>query len=228
LNAIKLEIVKRNEQRQFEAIQRIGASISHDIKNTVFSLNLLARNLEKRFDNPEFRKDAIETIESSLTYLSTLVSRLQKQPTNLSVSMVDVDLDEMVQTIQKRLSVITERDITVQIPAGFTITSDPEIVERIMENLIQNAIDATSASDSIRVSARKESNASIVCVTDTGKGMSEQFIRDQLFKPFQSTKTKGIGIGLYTCKELVELLNGHLTVESELGKGTTFCIRFVS
>ncbi len=228
LQALKLEIVKRNEQRQFEAIQRIGASISHDIKNTVFSLNLLARNLEKRFDNPEFRKDAIETIESSLTYLSTLVSRLQKQPTGLSVAKVNVDIHEMVNTIQKRLSVISERNITVDIQTGFTISTDPEILERILENLIQNAIDATSATDSITVSAKMESSGSLLCVKDSGKGMSQEFIRNQLFKPFQSTKSKGIGIGLYTCKELIEVLNGTVNVESELGKGTTFCIRFVS
>ncbi len=228
LNVVRLDMIKRNEQRQFEAIQRIGASISHDIKNTVFSLNLLARNLEKRFDNPEFRKDAIETIESSLTYLSTLVSRLQKQATGFSVTKADVDIHELVHTIQKRLSVISERDITVDIPTGCILSTDPEILERILENLIQNAIDATSAADSITVSAKRESNGSIVCVTDTGKGMSQEFIRDQLFKPFQSTKTKGIGIGLYTCKELIEVLNGTVTVESELGKGTTFCIRFVS
>lgn len=228
LNAMRLEIIKRNEQKQFEAIQRIGASISHDIKNTVFSLNLLARNLEKRFDNPEFRKDAIETIESSLTYLSTLVSRLQKQPTGLSVHRTEVNLYEMAQAIQKRLSVISERAITVDIPTGYSINTDAEILERILENLIQNAIDATTPSESIVVSARRVESEHIICVRDSGKGMSREFIQDQLFKPFQSTKTKGIGIGLFTCKELIEVLQGTIEVESEPGKGTTFCVRFVS
>jgi signal transduction histidine kinase len=65
-------------------------------------------------------------------------------------------------------------------------------------------------------------------VVDEGSGMSEDFLRTRLFKPFQSTKTKGLGIGLYSCKELADAMGATIEVESELGKGTTFRVRFVT
>jgi signal transduction histidine kinase len=224
---IRADIVKRNEQKQFEAIQRIGASISHDIKNTVFSLSLLSKNLEKRFDNPEFRKDAIETIESSLTYLSTLVDRLQQKP-SADLRWMDIPLGSLCADVAKRVTAGTDRRVDVDIPASMTIRVQPEPIERILENLIRNAIEATTPAQRVRVSAQQVGPNTELFVMDEGPGMSEDFLRNRLFKPFQSTKTKGLGIGLYSCKELADAMGATIEVESELGKGTTFRLRFVS
>lgn len=76
---VKKILQNKNEQRQFEAIQRLGAGLAHDMKNTLFSLNLLAGNLEKRFENPIFRKDAIETIQACYDHLTKLTKKLQEK-----------------------------------------------------------------------------------------------------------------------------------------------------
>lgn len=228
VHQIRADIVKRNEQKQFEAIQRIGASISHDIKNTVFSLSLLAKNLEKRFDNPEFRKDAIETIESSLTYLSTLVDRLQQKPSAAEASRHDIALRGMCSDVAKRVTAGTDRRVNVDIPDTMRIRIQPEPIERILENLIRNAVEATSPGQVVNVSAQQVGPHTELFVMDEGPGMSEDFITTRLFKPFQSTKTKGLGIGLYSCKELADAMGATIDVESELGKGTTFRVRFVT
>lgn len=228
LRQIQADIVKRNEQKQFEAIQRIGASISHDIKNTVFSLSLLAKNLEKRFDNPEFRKDAIDTIESSLTYLSTLVNRLQEKPSAPDTLAQEIVLKRLCEDVAKRVTAGTDRHVEVDIPDTMRIRIRPEPIERILENLIRNAVEATTASQMVRVSAQQVGTSTELFVMDEGPGMSDDFLRNRLFKPFQSTKTKGLGIGLYSCKELADAMGATIDVESELGKGTTFRVRFVS
>lgn len=225
---IQSDIVKRNEQKQFEAIQRIGASISHDIKNTVFSLSLLSKNLEKRFDNPDFRKDAIETIESSLTYLSTLVDRLQEKPSALETNRIDIALRGLCSDVAKRVTAGTDRIVAVEIPDTLSIRIQPEPIERILENLIRNAVEATTPSQKVTVHAQQIGQHTDLFVVDEGQGMSDEFLKTRLFKPFQSTKTKGLGIGLYSCKELADAIGATIDVESELGKGTTFRLRFVN
>jgi putative PEP-CTERM system histidine kinase len=228
LKTIQAEIVKRNEQKQFEAIQRIGASISHDIKNTVFSLSLLSKNLEKRFDNPEFRKDAIDTIESSLTYLSTLVNRLQEVPTAPDTIRKEVALDSLCADVIKRVTAGSDRHIHLQMNPSLMIRMNPEPIERILENLIRNAIEATSGDQRVQVEAYQSATETEIRVIDEGTGMSNDFLQNRLFKPFQSTKTKGLGIGLYSCKELADAMGATIEVESALGKGTTFRLRFVN
>ncbi len=228
LRQIRAEIVKRNEQKQFEAIQRIGASISHDIKNTVFSLSLLAKNLEKRFDNPEFRKDAIETIESSFIYLSTLINRLQDKPSSSDTLAQDIFLKRLCDDVAKRVTAGTDRRVVVDIPDTMRIRIRLEPIERILENLIRNAIEATTPSQMVRVTAQHVGPTTELFVMDEGPGMTDDFLRNRLFKPFQSTKTKGLGIGLFSSKELVDSIGATIDVESELGKGSTFRLRFVN
>lgn len=228
VKTIRAEIVKRNEQKQFEAIQRIGASISHDIKNTVFSLSLLSKNLEKRFDNPEFRKDAIETIESSLSYLSTLVNRLQEAPNAADAPVREIELRALCTEIVKRVAGGSGRVVDLDIAESIRIRLNPEPIERILENLVRNALEATTTDQTVTLSASRQGNEVQIQVIDNGPGMSEDFIRTRLFKPFQSTKTKGLGIGLYSCKELADAMGATIEVESELGKGTTFRLRFVN
>lgn len=228
VRVIRAEIVKRNEQKQFEAIQRIGASISHDIKNTVFSLSLLSKNLEKRFDNPEFRKDAIETIESSLTYLSTLVNRLQKTTAHEEVIRRDVSVHALCANLVKRVLGGSDRHVDMDIPDTMRMNVNPEPVERILENLIRNALEATTPEQHVRVSAQQIGAETEIQVIDQGTGMSDEFVQHRLFKPFQSTKTKGLGIGLYSCKELADAMGATIQVDSQLGMGTTFRLRFVT
>ncbi|MEB3209498.1 MAG: ATP-binding protein, partial [Synechococcus sp.] len=218
IRSIQMEVERRNEQQQFEAIQRIGASLSHDIRNTVFSLNLLAKNLEVRFNNPEFRKDAIETIESSLNYLTKLVDQLQQGSTVPQVAARDVRIRDIIDSVLKRLppSVVEVR-YQIDWPAEAVVRSDADSLGRILDNLIRNATEAMAAGGTIRIHGEQDASGVRIFVTDQGPGMSADFMRNRLFRPFQSTKTKGLGIGLYTCRELAIGLGGRLDVESVPG-----------
>ena len=97
-----------------------------------------------------------------------------------------------------------------------------ERLERILGHIVQNALDATSEHGSVSVALSQERNTACITVQDTGSGMSSAFIREQLFKPFQTTKASGMGIGAYEAQQYVHELGGNIAVHSEVGAGTRF------
>jgi len=98
-------------------------------------------------------------------------------------------------------------------------------LERVIGHLLQNAADASTASGIIRVRAGAEGGEARIEVEDNGKGMSEEFVRTQLFRPFSSTKAHGMGIGTFESREYIRELGGSIEVDSREGSGTTFRIR---
>jgi len=97
-----------------------------------------------------------------------------------------------------------------------------EVVERpaaVVKELIENSLDAGSTQISVE---SRGGGVALVQVADNGCGMSPEFLARSLFKPFQTTKQKGLGIGMYHTKTIVEAHQGRIEVESEPGKGTTF------
>ena len=87
-----------------------------------------------------------------------------------------------------------------------------------------NAVEATPGEGTVEVSTRQEGELSVLAVADTGHGMSREFIRTHLFQPFQTTKARGLGIGLYQCRQIIHSAGGSLTVDSEEGKGSRFAV----
>jgi signal transduction histidine kinase len=105
------------------------------------------------------------------------------------------------------------------------VRANPDRLAAVIGHVVQNAQDATPASGAVDVSLRVRDSQAIVAVRDTGAGMDEAFVRDRLFRPFDSTKgLTGMGIGAYECRELIRSLGGHVEVESTPGRGTTFTI----
>ena len=101
---------------------------------------------------------------------------------------------------------------------------DGEEIKKIIVNLVQNALDASNELGTVLVETRKENNGVCIRVTDNGSGMTEDFMKNQLFRPFRTTKEAGLGIGLYQCRQIVEAHDGKIEVKSEIGKGTVFTI----
>jgi signal transduction histidine kinase len=99
-----------------------------------------------------------------------------------------------------------------------------ERLDRVVGHLLQNAAEATPPGGTIEVRVRSQDQSAIIEVEDSGVGMSEDFIRTRLFKPFESTKKNGMGIGIYESREYIRELGGQLDVESRETEGTRFCI----
>lgn len=217
---------KEAEQRQFETIQRIGASIAHDMKNTLFSLSLLASNLNKRFDNKTFRADAIDTLNNSLDYLKKLAERLQKQPSDWKVDKTSIDICVTVKQAYDRVVSSSRSKVTFTylIPNECSCPHDANAIERVIENLLLNAVDAINEQGNIHLELKDAETKIEISVKDDGIGMSEDFIDNSLFKPFISTKNSGIGLGLFTCREIVRAHGGYISVVSKKGRGSVFTV----
>lgn len=206
------------ESRQFEQFNRRFAFVMHDIKNLVSQLSLLARNAEKHASNPDFQADMIETLKSSVGKMNDLLARLSQHSQTRHSAIEPMDVEKTVSAVihGKRLIYPIETDFS----PGLLAMADAGRVETILNHLVQNAIDATEDGSPIRVSAARQDDWVAIRVTDKGCGMSEAFVANQLFKPFESTKSGGFGIGAYEARALAQSLGGHLHVDSRLGKGT--------
>lgn len=210
------------ESQQFEQFNRRFAFVAHDIKNLVSQLSILARNAERHAEKPEFRADMIDTLRSSVDKMNELLARLSQHNKSRHSLPVVIDIGEAVMKAvhDKRLIY----PIDAQLKPGLFATADPARVETIIGHLVQNAIEATLDGSPVRINCRKQGNDVAVNITDTGVGMTEAFISNHLFKPFESTKEGGFGIGAYEARALAISMGGQLRVESRVGKGTTFTL----
>lgn len=210
------------ENRQFEQFNRRFAFVMHDIKNLVSQLSILARNAEKHANNPEFQTDMVSTLRGSVDKMNDLLARLSQHNSTRHNPPIPIDIGEAVMKAvhNKRLIYPIEADIA----SGMMAVADAARVETIIGHIVQNAIEATQDGAPIKISCRTAEQGIAITIADSGVGMSEAFVADQLFKPFESTKQDGFGIGAYEARALANSMGGDLRVESRLGKGTQFIL----
>jgi len=211
------------EAQQFEEFNRRFAFIMHDIKNLVSQLSLVARNAERFAGNPEFQKDMVLTIRDSVGKMNDLLARLGQHNT-ARLEAEAVDLSSLLgDVVQQKVRLYKEIRLNCAGP-GIIVRGDAGRLEQVFTHLIQNAIDASADGCPIEVQAECLDGHARIQVADNGCGMSEEFIRNDLFKPFRSTKQGGFGIGAYEAREIVKSYNGRLDVNSRIGEGTVFTV----
>ncbi len=211
-----------SEAQRFDEFNRRMAFIMHDIKNLVSQLSLLARNAKRHADNPEFQTDMISTLQDSADKMNGLLERLSQHNKAKPEDPRPVKVAALLQSIieKKRLLHAIESN---QID-DLTAMADSTRVDQILGHLIQNAIDASPEGQPIILNARRRDLSVAIEVLDSGKGMSSEFIRSQLFKPFASSKAGGFGIGAFEARSLAIAMNGRLEVESKEGAGSRFTL----
>lgn len=212
--------------REFEAIHRLTSFVIHDVKNAASALSLLSRNALDHFDDPEFQRDAIRTLSRTVERMQGLLGKLSAQPDVDRLSFVEVDLPRLLEETAATALAGTRATVVRDLRPVPPIAGDPRALERVLQNLMRNALEATDGGGQITL--RTETRAGLVAcaVADNGCGMSEEFCRRSLFVPFHSTKKGGWGIGLYQAREIVVAHRGRIEVESEEGRGTTFTLLF--
>jgi putative PEP-CTERM system histidine kinase len=206
------------ENRQFEQFNRRFAFVMHDVKNLVSQLSILSRNAEKHASNPDFQVDMVATLKSSVDKMNDLLKRLSQhsQTRNARIEPLDIEQTILAVTHGKRLIYPIETELV----PGMFAAADAARIETILNHLVQNAIEATEDGSAVRISASRQGNEIAIRVSDNGCGMTEAFIANQLFKPFESTKEGGFGIGAYEARALAQSIGGNLRVDSRVGKGT--------
>jgi putative PEP-CTERM system histidine kinase len=212
------------EMRAVAAVSRISTFVIHDLKNLTTSLSLVVENAEEHIGNPDFQQDAIRTIGNTLSKMKRLMQRLKSIPEKISleISLEDVDLlsrETVAELAQQKSGMRIECNGS---PVFCSV--DREEMRKVIVNLVQNALEANNEYGSVQVTTCRENGSVCIRISDNGCGMTKDFLKQQLFKPFSTTKQNGLGIGLYQCKQIVEAHGGKIEVTSEVGKGTVFKI----
>jgi putative PEP-CTERM system histidine kinase len=212
------------QAREFEAFHRLTSFVIHDLKNAVSALSMLSQNAMQHFDDPEFQKDALKTLSRTVDRMKALLARLSAAPDAARMRSEPVDLSALALEATRpldggRVSLVKEFAPVAPVPG------DGEALLRVIQNLLTNAMEAVGVSGTVTVRSYEEGGQVVCEVTDTGCGMSPEFIQKSLFAPFRSTKSGGWGIGLYQAKGIVDAHGGTIEVTSREGAGSTFRLR---
>jgi putative PEP-CTERM system histidine kinase len=210
------------EVRKFDAFNKMSAFVVHDLKNIVTQLSLMMKNAKRLHDNPEFQQDMLMTVENSLDRMRQLMLQLREGATPVGTAF-GVDLGTIAESMQA-VAKGRGRTLEMEVLERVVTRGQEERLQRIIGHVVQNAFDATDPTGRVWLKLDRLSGQARIEVGDTGHGMSEQFIRERLFKPFQTTKEAGMGIGAYESFQYVQELGGRILVNSELDKGTLVTI----
>jgi putative PEP-CTERM system histidine kinase len=210
------------EAREMEAVGRISSFILHDLKNLASTLSMSVENAINNIHNPEFQKDMLESLTNTVDKIRGLIKKLSDMPKKVELNSGSVDLVPLVKETVKPFLNVKEK-IEVELPEQIICHIDREEIKKVIENLILNAVEATNGG-TVKVKLNRENNMASVEVSDNGCGMSGEYIEKYLFKPFCTTKKKGLGIGLFQCKKIVEAHGGRIKVKSKKDVGTDFTV----
>lgn len=225
---LRSQIAREQESRQLESFVRFSAMLTHDLKNAIEGLSLTVANMEHHFDNPQFRTDAMKGLTSATDKLRALVARLSRPMTSLSGEHKRPAKVDLVPILQRVIAMNAEplrskHKIVTRLPQSLYALVDAARIEEVMENLVINALEAMDKGGTLTIEAgQTPGGAPTFSISDTGRGMSKAFIETRLYRPFSTTKKTGIGLGLYTCREVIQAGAGSIEVDSVEGAGTTF------
>ncbi|MFN2288613.1 MAG: XrtA/PEP-CTERM system histidine kinase PrsK, partial [Chromatocurvus sp.] len=215
------------EARQFDAFNRLSAYVVHDLKNILAQQSLIVSNAARHRDNPAFIDDMIATVDNSVTRMQRLMEQMRSGVRSSEAACV-----ELADLLRE---VIAQRSKTRPQPiADFPVDpchaeGDRERLGTVFNHLVQNAQEATDPDGEVRVRLHHKERWTTIDIIDSGRGMDPAFVRDRLFRPFESTKgLTGMGIGVFESREYIRQLGGDIDVESTPGKGTRFTVTLPS
>jgi putative PEP-CTERM system histidine kinase len=210
------------EARKFDAFNRMSAFVVHDLKNLVAQLSLMLTNAKRHGNNPHFQADMLTTVGHVVERMNGLMLQLRtgSEPVE-SARHVDV-----LAVVRRVCASKSANGIQIELEAGAAVVvGHDDRLEHVIGHLLQNAIDATPLGGSIRIRVEAQDRFAVVAISDTGAGMTQEFVRERLFRPFQTTKESGMGIGVYESVQYVTKLGGSVDFDSQPGIGTTVRIR---
>jgi putative PEP-CTERM system histidine kinase len=213
------------EAKQFEARNRLSSYVVHDLKNLIAQLSLVVTNAARHKNNPRFMDDAITTVDNSVQKMNRLLEHLRSD--GLQVPQAEpIELCAVLGEVVKLMAVNRPVPSLDCQATGLHIRANRERCEAVIGHLIRNAQEATDDAGRIIVRLFRRDARAIIEVQDTGTGMDQTFIKERLFRPFDSTKGKtGMGIGVHEARDYIHKLGGELEVISRVGEGTTFRIQ---
>jgi putative PEP-CTERM system histidine kinase len=206
------------EARKFDAFNRMSAFVVHDLKNLVAQLSLMLKNSERHRNNPEFQRDMLSTVEHVVGRMNNLMLQLRTGTTPVEKPRL-TDLEPLVRRVCAAKTGLGARIDLALAPGIYTVGHEDRL-EHVIGHLIQNALDATAERGGVSVRLGRDGHFVVLEVTDTGVGMSPEFVRERLFRPFATTKAAGMGIGVYESSQYLSGLGGQILIDSTPDAGT--------
>jgi putative PEP-CTERM system histidine kinase len=206
------------EARKFDAFNRMSAFVVHDLKNLIAQLSLMLRNAERHKNNPAFQRDMLMTVGNVVERMNKLMLQLRTGAVPVEKPR-PVDLESIIRGVCAAKAE-QKAPIEMDLVAGISALGHPDQLEHVIGHLVQNALDATSGDGKVAVKLRRDGDAAVIEVIDNGVGMTPEFVRDRLFRPFQTTKAAGMGVGVYESSQYVTGLGGMIQVDSTPEVGT--------
>ena len=208
--------------KEIEAFQTVAAFFVHDLKNAASTLNLMLTNLPVHFDDPGFRADALRGIGSTVDRINQLIGRAGALQHGLELKPSELDLNALLSNAIDQVEAGGGMQCVTNLHPVPKLVADREQLQSVVTNLLLNAADAFDNNGVVTVETGHENGWAQFVVADNGCGMTRDFLQKSLFRPFRTTKKKGLGIGMFQSKMIIDAHHGKISVESELGIGTTF------
>ncbi len=211
-----------NDAARFDEFNRRFAFIIHDIKNLVSQLTLVTRNAERHAEKPEFRADMIATLKSSSARMNDLLARLSQHHIGRTEEPRVVSLCDIATSVAATYR--PRHPVVVMSGSNASALADPVRLGQALAHLVQNAIEASPSTEPVTLMVVRRGNETGIEVADKGSGMSPDFVRSSLFKPFTSTKVGGFGVGAYEARSLIAAMKGRIGISTVVGEGTRMTI----
>lgn len=212
---------ERQAAAELEALHRFSVFCLHDLKNLAARLSLVAQNSEQHGHDPAFQESALRTVADTAKKMTSLMTKLSVKsfsPTVMGQAGL-LDLSSLIEEIVAPLK--QDRLVRVHVSEYRVppIWAVREQIQQVLLNVVLNARQAIVAQGDIAIAVVQSNDSAIITVDDTGKGVPPHLL-ERVFRPSQSSRPGGLGIGLYQCKQIVETHGGTIQLRSKEGKGT--------
>ena len=212
--------------KEDEAFRLFSTFMLHDLKNFASTLSYIAQNAPKYQHNPEFQKDAFQSVYDTAEKMKRLCNSLRTFSSTLAADKKTADLNQIVHSVADTLNAGISKHLRLELSDLPPVEIDAEEVKRVIQNLLLNAREAISEDGTIIVRTANLGDKIEISIEDNGSGMNPSFMEKELFQPFRTTKSSGLGIGLFQSKKIMEAHHGSIAVESKSGKGTIVTLTF--
>ncbi|MDQ7065666.1 MAG: ATP-binding protein [candidate division KSB1 bacterium] len=211
--------------KQQEAMSRLASYVLHELRNNTSILSLLVQNAKKNFQKPDFQKEFLKGVAAVSGEMHTLIRKIGAfKDGKIEVQRKPVNLHQLIWQISQELQIPEKFELQMDIPDEIVAHWDRELIKMSFRNLLMNSIEAMPDGGKIEISAIQTNHHLRIQIQDWGSGMSKAFIKDHLFRPYDTTKPHGLGLGMHQAREIIQAHEGSIRVQSQPGKGTTVII----
>jgi putative PEP-CTERM system histidine kinase len=214
------------EAKKDEAFRAFSTFVLHDLKNFASTLSYIAQNAPRHQNNPEFQKDAFQSVYDTAEKMKRLCNSLRTFSGTLAAEKKPANLNQIVRSVADTLNAGISKHLKLELANLPPVTADAEEVKRVLQNLLLNAREAISEDGVIIVRSLDLGDRAQISIQDNGSGMSRKYLEQELFQPFHTTKSGGLGIGLFQSKKIMEAHRGSIVLDSEEGIGTKVTLTF--